>query len=99
MSKEAIGFWVSLAWMLAALTVLAALFVCFRFGVVEIPNRYGIEKVVNWPLIIGGVVSAAYAVLFAVAMNVIRISALNSRAIMELMLDKPKANEEDPAES
>lgn len=95
MSKGSIEFWVGLSWTLAVLTTAAALLVCLGYGVVEVPGRYGAEKIVNWPLIVGSIVSAAYAVLFAVAMSIIKIAALNSRTTLELLLEE---REGDPAD-
>lgn len=96
MSKGSIEFWVGVSWALAVLTAAAALFVCFGYGVVEVPGRYAMEKVVNWPLVVGCAVSAAYAVLFAVAMSIIKVSALNSRTTLELMLDRKKGEDCQP---
>lgn len=99
MSKGAIEFWVGMSWVLAVLTVGAAVLICVGFGAADVPVRYGTEKVINWPLIAGAVVSAVYAVLFAVAMSIIKVSALNSRTMLELALGKSMDAAEQPAES
>lgn len=92
MSRDVISFWVWLSWALAILVVIASAVVCLSFGVAEIPKRYGTETVVNWPVILGCAVGAAYSVLFAVAMSMMRISAFNTRAMLQRVLDQEAAN-------
>jgi len=87
MSKDTIQLWVGVAWAMALITVLAAIFLCVGYGTVEVPGRYGAtDTLTNWPLITGAAVTAVYAVLFAVAMSALRITVLNSRTALELVI-------------
>jgi len=87
-SKGAMGFWVGVSWVMAIATVFAALLLCIGYGVIEVQGRYITKTVVNWPLVVGCAISAAYAVMFAVAMSMMRISALNTRAMFQRILEQ-----------
>ncbi|MGX9936905.1 hypothetical protein ACVFVO_16065 [Advenella kashmirensis] len=68
------------AWVLALLTVLASVIVIFTHGVVKVSSYSGIhmEKTYNLPLIIGCVITAIYAVLYAILFSEVqKISAKN----------------------
>ena len=88
MSKGMIDFWVRLAWVMAVISVVMAVTLCISFGTTHVPTGHGYEmrRVVNWPLIAGMASTVIYSVLFAACLSVVRISALNSRTALELLL-------------
>lgn len=97
MSKGMIDFWVRLAWVMAVISVVSAVTLCLSFGTTHVPTGYGYEmrRVVNWPLIVGMASTVIYTVLFAACLSVVRISALNSRTALELLLAREEGGHSD----
>lgn len=90
MSNGAMKFWAAIAWAMALVTTVSAVFLCIHYGTVEVPGRYGMESATNWPLVVGVIVSAIYSLLFAVAMTAMKITVINSRTALGLIIGMTK---------
>lgn len=93
MSKSSMEFWVGISWMMALITVISGVALCINYGTIDVPGRYYSDAITNWPLIAGSLAGAIYSVLFASAMSIIRVSAVNSRTTLELLLAERGAEE------
>lgn len=86
MESQGTSLSVGLAWLLAILTVVAAVVVVFTLGVVDIPYYGSITRqMVNWPIIIWCAVGAIYAVLYAVLFTNVHSMVSKTDQILRLL--------------
>lgn len=94
MRLETIDLWTKVSWVMTTVTIAALLLACMLFGVMEVPWMNG-QRItfINWPLIVVSLISGIHAMLFAVSFEAIKMSAENSRATLDLLLEQRRDNQ------
>lgn len=94
MRLETIDLWTKVSWAMTTVTIAALLLACMLFGVMEVPWMNG-QRItfINWPLIVTSLILGIHAMVFAVSFEAIKMSAENSRATLDLLLEQRRDNQ------
>lgn len=78
--------WVSFAWFIAMITMMASVLLIATMGFIEVPRTYyGTEKVANWSVLSWAIGQSIAALMLAALFSIVNASYKNSCKTMRMM--------------